>query len=116
MAFGSTVPPAGTDVCALADVAVDGAIVVALGRGADGVELVVVRDADGVRGFVNICPHDPLPLNIDSRIYAHEHHVHCDHHFAMFRFSDGVCTAGMCVGEALTPVPLAVTGERVKIA
>jgi len=107
------VAPSGTDVCALADVALDGAIVVALGGGS---EIIIVRDAAGVRGYNNVCPHMPLPLNIDRRIYARERHVHCDHHFAVFRFSDGVCTAGACQGKSLTAIPLAVAGERVKIA
>ena len=110
------VPPSGTDVCALADVEVDGAIVVTLGRGSEQMELIVVRDAAGVRGFRNVCAHLPLPLNIDARIYSHENHVHCDHHYAVFRFSDGRCTAGECVGESLTPVALAVEGDRVRIA
>jgi nitrite reductase/ring-hydroxylating ferredoxin subunit len=107
-------PPEGTDVCAISDVPTGGAIVVAVGT--QRTEIIVVRDADGARGFVNICPHTPLPLNIDSRIYSHENEVHCDHHFATFRFSDGLCTAGACPGEALTLVPLAIEGDRLKIA
>ena len=107
-------PPEGTDVCAAEDVPMDGAIVVT--AGAQRVEIIVVRDAAGIRGFVNICAHMPLPLNIDARIFSHQHEVHCDHHFATFRFSDGLCTAGACPGESLTLVPLAVDGERIKVA
>lgn len=107
-------PPAGADVCAVTDVPLGGAIVVPVG--AQRAEIIVVRDDDGVRGFVNICPHTPLPLNIDSRIYSHEGQVHCDHHFATFRFADGLCTAGACPGEALVLVPLAFDGDRLKIA
>jgi nitrite reductase/ring-hydroxylating ferredoxin subunit len=110
------VAPSGTDVCALADVDVDGAIVVALVAGNDRREIIVVRDAAGVRGYNNVCPHVPLPLNIDRRIYAHEREVHCDHHFATFRFSDGLCTAGACRGESLTAIALVVEGDRVKLA
>jgi nitrite reductase/ring-hydroxylating ferredoxin subunit len=101
-------------VCALDDVPIDGAVVVTIGS--QRTEIIVVRDASGARGFVNICPHTPLPLNIDSRIYSHRNEVHCDHHFATFRFSDGLCTAGACPGEALTPVPLTLDGDRLKIA
>jgi nitrite reductase/ring-hydroxylating ferredoxin subunit len=107
-------PPVGSDVCAINDVAIDGAVVVTVGP--QRMEIIVVRDIRGVRAFVNICPHTPLPLNIDSRIYSHENQVHCDHHFATFRFSDGLCTAGACPGEALMPVPLTVDGDRLKIA
>ncbi len=116
MFAAAAVPPAGTAVCALADIDIDRAIVVALGHGRERIELIVVRDAAGVRGFRNVCAHLPLPLNIDSRIYAHENHVHCDHHYAVFRFADGRCTAGACVGESLTAVPLAVDGDLVRIA
>jgi nitrite reductase/ring-hydroxylating ferredoxin subunit len=108
--------PGGTDVCALADVAIDSAIVVALGAAYGRSEIIVVRDAAGVRGYNNVCPHLPLPLNIDRRIYAHAGEVYCDHHYAAFRFSDGLCTAGACVGEALTAIPLRVVGERVTVA
>ena len=112
----STLPP-GTDVCALADIVVDGAIVVVLGRGPATTEVIVVRDAGGVRGFFNVCPHNPLPLNIDSRIYSAQHLIYCDHHFATFRFADGVCVAGACIGEALTPVALRIdSDERVRVA
>ena len=76
-------------MCDLSAIGVGNAIVVACGRGASAMEIIVVRDDAGVRGFVNLCPHNPLPLNIDSRIYAHDNHVHCDHHYAVFRFSDG---------------------------
>jgi nitrite reductase/ring-hydroxylating ferredoxin subunit len=110
------VPPAGTDVCGVDDVPLGGAIVVALGRAANAIELIVVNDRGVVRGFINICAHYPLPLNIGPRIYAADDHVHCDHHFAMFRFADGVCSAGVCVGAALTPVPLAVNGDRIQVA
>ncbi len=116
MFAASALPPRGTDVCALADIDVDRAIVVAVGSGSERTELIVVRDADGVRGFRNVCAHLSLPLNIDSRIYAQKNHVHCDHHHAEFRFSDGRCTAGVCVGESLTAVPLAIEGNRVRIA
>jgi nitrite reductase/ring-hydroxylating ferredoxin subunit len=105
-----------TDVCALADIGIDSAIVVAIGGGYARREIIVVRDAAGVRGYDNVCPHLPLPLNIDRRIYAHEGQVHCDHHYAAFRFSDGLCTAGACLGKSLTAIPLVVVGERVRIA
>ena len=32
----------------------------------------------------------------------------CAHHSAMFRFEDGVCVDGPCVGHALTPVPIRI--------
>jgi len=107
-------PPPNTDVCALADVTDGAARVVAFGR--QDLELIVVRDSDGIRGFVNECPHNPLPLNIGSRIYTENNRLHCDHHYAVFQFSDGRCTAGVCVGQALAPVPLDVVGDRVVIA
>jgi len=109
-------PPAGSDVCALEDVPLDGAIVVAFGAALRAPEIIVVRDAAGVRGFVNVCPHWSLPLNIDRRIYAHDGHVHCDHHYAIFRFTDGRCTDGVCEGDGLEPAPLAVRDGRVVLA
>jgi len=75
----------------------------------DGVhEILLVRSADGVFGYLNSCPHTGAPLdwvpgqflNLDTT------HIQCSTHAALFNFHDGVCIAGPCLGEALAQVPL----------
>jgi len=109
------IPVSGSRVCGLVELSIGAAKVVVFGTGARPFEMIVVRDESGVRGFVNECPHLPLPLNIGSRIYSVNEQLHCDHHYAVFRFSDGECTSGVCVGQALTSIALAVTGDDVTI-
>jgi nitrite reductase/ring-hydroxylating ferredoxin subunit len=109
-------PAAHADVCGYGDVPEDTAHVVAFGRGRQSFELIVVHDRDGIRGYVNECPHTPLPLNLGSRIYTEANRLHCDHHYATFNFSDGRCAAGVCLGQGLTPIPLAIVDGRITIA
>ena len=109
-------PSPGTTVCALADLADGGARAFLFGRGWQAFELLVVRQGETAYGYVNECAHMALPLNIDQHIFTAGNTVHCDHHYAVFRFADGECVDGVCKGERLTPVPLEVAGHDVRIA
>lgn len=112
------VPPAGTDVCAAADVVDGAARVVPFGRPGASFELIVVRAGDGVRGYVNECRHMHVGLNLldDYAVETNDRHMICQYHYAAYRFADGYCDAGPCEGESLTAVPLAVRGNRIVIA
>jgi nitrite reductase/ring-hydroxylating ferredoxin subunit len=114
----SETPPAGTDVCALADVVDGKSRVVSLGVNRPGFALIVVRTGNDVFGYVNECAHMAVPLNLldDLGVETHAHRLLCDHHHARFRFNDGYCVEGPCQGDSLTAVPLAVSGERIVIA
>ena len=111
-------PPPGTDVCAAADVVDGKAKVVPIGRGWPGVELIVVREGTVVCAYINECAHMAVPLNLldDFGVATTRHQMHCDHHYATFRFSDGYCVAGPCEGDSLTAVPLATRAGRIVIA
>ena len=109
-------PPPGTVVCAFADVADGAARAFRFGRGWQAFELLVVRAGEVAYGYVNECAHNPLPLNIDERIFTAGDKVHCDHHYAVFRFADGLCVDGVCKGERLIAVPLERSGDDVRIA
>jgi nitrite reductase/ring-hydroxylating ferredoxin subunit len=113
-----TPPPPGTDLCAANDVADGVARVVPYGGGGNGKELIVVREGDNVYGYINECAHNTVPLNLldDFGVQATKYRMHCDHHYASFRFADGFCTEGPCEGESLTAVRLAVRGGRVVVA
>jgi len=113
-----TPPAPGTDLCAARDVA-DGQARVVSGKGGSlGVEVIVVREGTNVHGYINECAHNMVPLNLldDFGVQTSQHRMLCDHHYAAFRFSDGLCLEGPCEGDSLTPVRLAERGGRIVVA
>lgn len=102
-------------LCALEDIPDGGSRGFAL-RGADGRELGVfaVRRGETVRAYVNRCPHRGTPLDWRPHDFLDREgrHIVCATHGAVFRVEDGVCIAGPCPGEQLTPLPLERRGDR----
>ena len=111
-------PAAGTALCALAELPDGRAREFSFGEGRDRFRMIVLRSGEQVWGYVNRCPHFSLPLNVEpDRFVLFEHsHIYCAVHTAMFRFTDGHCEEGPCVGAALTPVPVELHGAHVRIA
>lgn len=70
----------------------------------------VVRRGDAVFGYVDRCPHAGLPLTqtLDDYLTADGSLIACSWHGALFGIDDGRCVGGPCVGQALTPWPVAV--------
>ncbi len=105
------------DLCAAADVPDGGALRVAIDawdRAAASV--IVVRDGDALRVYENICPHFGIPLDIGRGIKTFRKHVLCVNHYAVFRFDDGACVEGPCLGASLRPVASDVREGRVMAA
>jgi nitrite reductase/ring-hydroxylating ferredoxin subunit len=80
--------------------------------------ILLVRRGDRVFGFLNCCPHmgftldwKPERIALDGGAF-----LRCVHHAAVFRSTDGVCVAGPCPGESLTPVALEVVDGAVVLA
>jgi nitrite reductase/ring-hydroxylating ferredoxin subunit len=73
-------------------------------------KLFVVRDEHGVYAYENLCPHGRGPLEWieDQFLNLDCDHIQCTQHGAIFRFSDGLCVLGPCVGESLTAAPIKV--------
>ena len=69
-----------------------------------------MRKDGAVAGYVDSCPHAGWPLAVfDDRYLTRDaRHLLCAGHGALFRPEDGVCTAGPCAGERLTPWPVRV--------
>jgi nitrite reductase/ring-hydroxylating ferredoxin subunit len=96
-------------ICRLSDLAA-GARGFTIGCGDWPLRMLVVKVADGVRGYINRCPHaghvlDLLPqrfLSADGTLIV------CSSHGALFEKATGYCVAGPCAGRSLTPVPLQV--------
>ena len=95
-------------LCALADVADGGGRVFSLGEPPDIRRLLVLRSGDACHVYLNTCPHFGVALaECDARLIVEPHRsVSCNVHLARFRWNDGYCESGDCVGESLTPVPV----------
>jgi nitrite reductase/ring-hydroxylating ferredoxin subunit len=111
-------PPAGTDLCALADLADPGARGFRFRQERALFAGLVVRLGATVRGFVDSCPHAGWPLSaLDDRYFTRDGgHLLCTGHGALFRPADGHCVAGPCDGQALAPWPVAIQDGRVVTA
>ena len=107
----STAPAPGAVVCDLVEAEGVKALDLA------GFPLLVIRDADGLRGFVNLCPQQYLPLDYhgDRLLSADGARLICTSHQAQF----DVLTGEVCAGPAdcgLDAVPLQEQNGKILIA
>jgi nitrite reductase/ring-hydroxylating ferredoxin subunit len=74
------------------------------------VAVLVVRRGDGLRAFLDLCPHQFLPLTWRGRrvLSADGERLRCSNHGAEFAASDGQGISGPGSACGLTPVPLRV--------
>jgi nitrite reductase/ring-hydroxylating ferredoxin subunit len=81
-------------------------------------DILVHRDRDVARGYVNSCPHvgSPLDWAPDRFIAPDGFHLLCATHGALFRPQDGFCVSGPCAGESLAPVAVTVASGEVVLA
>lgn len=103
-------PPAGTSLCALADIPDPGAKGFLFREGERLFSGFVVRRGEAVFGYVDICPHAGSPLaNPLGRFLTREGDlILCAAHGALFRIEDGVATSGPCAGQGLEAWPVGV--------
>ena len=78
----------------------------------------VVRRGMAVFGYVDSCPHAGWPLaGFAGRFLTRDDDlILCGGHAALFRIEDGVCLAGPCPGQSLTPWPVRVEAGEVRTA
>lgn len=110
-------PGPGTRLCALEQIPDGSGREFKFGEGADQFRMVVFRTGPSAWGYVNVCPHFWLPLNIlpDKFLISGPGRVMCSHHSATYRFEDGFCIDGPVKGGHLDPVPVEVVGNSVMI-
>ncbi len=79
------------------------------------VKMLVVRKGKQVRGYVNRCPHNGIPLDFmpDDFFDLTRRYIQCATHGAVFEIADGLCIEGPCRGKRLEPFAVSVDGERV---
>ena len=105
-------------VCRLTELGAQGARAFTIGAGDWPLRGFVVRTGDGVRGYVNRCPHAGHPLNLlpERFLTADGALILCSSHGALFEKGNGYCVAGPCAGRSLTPIALEVSDGFVLIA
>tara|TARA_B100000519_G_scaffold9380_1_gene7434 strand:+ start:462 stop:845 length:384 start_codon:yes stop_codon:yes gene_type:complete len=78
--------------------------------------LIIVRQGDGVKAYINLCPHIGSRLDGDVGQFLDDEDptmLLCDSHAALFRIEDGVCVEGPCEGDKLFPADVTVVGNAV---
>lgn len=108
-------PAPGLWLCALAEIADPGAKGFRFRQDSALFAGVVVRRGALLAGYLDVCPHASWPLAaLDDRFLTrHGEHILCSGHGALFDLADGACVAGPCLGERLTPWPIALRDGEV---
>ena len=79
--------------------------------------LVLFREGDGVRAWLNICPHAGRRLDWAPGQFLRSKagDLVCAAHGASFSTTDGACVAGPCKGESLRAVAVQVADGQVTL-
>jgi nitrite reductase/ring-hydroxylating ferredoxin subunit len=114
-------PAAGTALAAVDEVPSDNGLERVFGEGPRAFRVVLFRVDDGVRAYVNECPHVHIPYHFSQDVFCvyeieGRRDLMCAHHTAMFHLDDGHCYDGPCKGERLEPVDVVVDGDTVRVA
>jgi nitrite reductase/ring-hydroxylating ferredoxin subunit len=84
----------------------------------DAESLIVLRDGDSVRAWLNICPHAGRRLDWapGQFLKSKDGLLVCAVHGASFELGKGDCVAGPCRGEALRAVAVEVRDGAIWLA
>lgn len=73
--------------------------------------LVLLRQGDSLKAWLNICPHAGRRLDwAPGQFLVDKGRLICAAHGASFELEQGECVAGPCRGASLTAVRVAVAG------
>lgn len=77
--------------------------------------LILYRDGDAVRAWLNVCPHAGRRLDWapGQFLKSKDGLLVCAVHGASFELQRGECVAGPCRGDCLKPVGVEVAGDAV---
>lgn len=105
-------------LCSLAELEATGSKGFAVGEGDWPLRGFIVKSTKGVAAYINTCPHAGHPLNFkpDRFLTSDRSLILCASHGAVFTRDEGLCIAGPCPGQSLTPVPIELVGEYVLLA
>jgi nitrite reductase/ring-hydroxylating ferredoxin subunit len=71
---------------------------------------LLIRKGKQVMGYEDLCPHAGWPLGTpDGKFLTRTgEHILCSAHGALFSLEEGLCVAGPCLGDRLSPWPVEV--------
>jgi nitrite reductase/ring-hydroxylating ferredoxin subunit len=72
--------------------------------------ILVVRWDRKIYGYVNLCPHQGVPLDWERDQFLDQSSMRlvCGKHGALFQVESGVCVEGPCLGARLEPIALCI--------
>lgn len=110
--------PSDKALIALAQIAVDGFAEVEAVIDGDAESLIVHRQGDSVRAWLNVCPHAGRRLDWapGQFLTSKEGLLVCAAHGASFELAHGECVAGPCCGQSLRAVEVEVRDGAVVLA
>jgi nitrite reductase/ring-hydroxylating ferredoxin subunit len=78
---------------------------------------ILLRSGSEVFCYANRCAHFGVPLsNSVERLGVKPHmSIQCEIHYARYRWRDGYCEYGDCMGESLIVVPVEIVDGKVVI-
>lgn len=87
-------------------------------RDGEAESLIVYRDGDAVRAWLNVCPHAGRRLDWapGQFLKSKDGLLVCAVHGASFELDQGVCVAGPCRGDALRAIAVVVRDGAVWLA
>jgi nitrite reductase/ring-hydroxylating ferredoxin subunit len=105
-------------LCSLAELESTGARGFSVGEGDWPLRGFVVKTATGVAAYVNYCPHagHPLDMRPNRFLTPDRNLILCGSHGALFTRDNGLCIAGPCQGQKLTPIPVDTLSGYVLLA
>ena len=103
----------GILVCRLSELADIQAISRELTVGERKFSVIVCRDNNAVRVFLNSCPHTGVRLEWRENDFmdGSGKYLMCSMHGALFQPNDGVCVEGPCVGDSLVALATMVDND-----
>jgi len=83
----------------------------------DAESLLLFRQGQSVRAWLNVCPHAGRRLDWapGKFLKSKEGHLVCAAHGASFELSGGICVAGPCKGDSLRAVAVTVIEGQVRL-
>ena len=89
----------------------------ALLEGNDAESLILLREADSVRAWLNVCPHAGRRLDWAPGKFLKDKQgrLVCAVHGATFELQGGECIAGPCRGASLRAIPVEVVDGAVRL-
>jgi nitrite reductase/ring-hydroxylating ferredoxin subunit len=109
------VPPTGALLCQSDAVFDEKCKELRYGEGDAAFTMLLYRQGDDIRAYLNKCPHFSLPLNAkpDEFLMLGDGKVMCAYHCAIFRLNDGHCIDGPARGMGLDPIPIEIKDGQI---